>query len=112
MLVMELAVPDTLCEGDWLYKFAYLLEPGLVVICRGPFMPEPVATPFSRFEVMISPAAVTLLEIVRVLGANSASHRLPLVCTRPPKLNGGSAKKRSEERRVGKECRSRWSPYH
>ena len=23
-----------------------------------------------------------------------------------------SAKKRSEERRVGKECRSRWSPYH
>src|SRR2546425_12366896 len=24
----------------------------------------------------------------------------------------GSALKRSEERRVGKECRSRWSPYH
>ena len=23
-----------------------------------------------------------------------------------------SAYKRSEERRVGKECRSRWSPYH
>ena len=23
-----------------------------------------------------------------------------------------SAKARSEERRVGKECRSRWSPYH
>ena len=22
------------------------------------------------------------------------------------------ARKRSEERRVGKECRSRWSPYH
>src|SRR2546430_17481883 len=25
---------------------------------------------------------------------------------------GGSSKIRSEERRVGKECRSRWSPYH
>ena len=24
----------------------------------------------------------------------------------------GSATTRSEERRVGKECRSRWSPYH
>ena len=24
----------------------------------------------------------------------------------------GMAPKRSEERRVGKECRSRWSPYH
>ena len=23
-----------------------------------------------------------------------------------------NAKRRSEERRVGKECRSRWSPYH
>src|SRR2546428_14182250 len=26
-----------------------------------------------------------------------------------PRANG---KRRSEERRVGKECRSRWSPYH
>ena len=25
---------------------------------------------------------------------------------------GASAWQRSEERRVGKECRSRWSPYH
>ena len=25
---------------------------------------------------------------------------------------GGEEFKRSEERRVGKECRSRWSPYH
>ena len=23
-----------------------------------------------------------------------------------------ASRKRSEERRVGKECRSRWSPYH
>src|SRR2546430_7556991 len=28
---------------------------------------------------------------------------------RPPRLDVGE---RSEERRVGKECRSRWSPYH
>ena len=27
-------------------------------------------------------------------------------------LTCGSAMMRSEERRVGKECRSRWSPYH
>ena len=26
--------------------------------------------------------------------------------------NGLKYKDRSEERRVGKECRSRWSPYH
>ena len=29
-----------------------------------------------------------------------------------PELGGLSADSRSEERRVGKECRSRWSPYH
>ena len=27
-------------------------------------------------------------------------------------LHNDSKKGRSEERRVGKECRSRWSPYH
>ena len=27
-------------------------------------------------------------------------------------INSKVAKQRSEERRVGKECRSRWSPYH
>src|SRR5256885_7329545 len=27
-------------------------------------------------------------------------------------LDGGKLPLRSEERRVGKECRSRWSPYH
>src|SRR5256885_8913484 len=26
--------------------------------------------------------------------------------------DGGEADRRSEERRVGKECRSRWAPYH
>ena len=29
-----------------------------------------------------------------------------------PYCVAGKAKARSEERRVGKECRSRWSPYH
>src|SRR3712207_7315714 len=29
-----------------------------------------------------------------------------------PAIVGSSASQRSEERRVGKECRSRWSPYH
>src|SRR2546425_1221498 len=30
----------------------------------------------------------------------------------PPLYDPGRAFGRSEERRVGKECRSRWSPYH
>ena len=40
--------------------------------------------------------------------------RLPAVAGRPPILQVlvGFWNGRSEERRVGKECRSRWSPYH
>ena len=29
-----------------------------------------------------------------------------------PAVRHGRERERSEERRVGKECRSRWSPYH
>src|SRR3712207_8899526 len=32
--------------------------------------------------------------------------------TRPVRWEVGQERGRSEERRVGKECRSRWSPYH
>ena len=33
-------------------------------------------------------------------------------CLACQKLHGAPMQWRSEERRVGKECRSRWSPYH
>ena len=35
-----------------------------------------------------------------------------LVIGSGPIIIGQAAEFRSEERRVGKECRSRWSPYH
>ena len=34
------------------------------------------------------------------------------VLLKPAAGGGGKGMRRSEERRVGKECRSRWSPYH
>src|SRR5258708_32296773 len=39
-------------------------------------------------------------------------HRKRLFDEGLPKLARMTGKGRSEERRVGKECRSRWSPYH
>ena len=33
-------------------------------------------------------------------------------CSRTPFMTLEGIQNRSEERRVGKECRSRWSPYH
>src|SRR2546426_5767329 len=49
---------------------------------------------------------VTAVVVGRALytGAIDLKHALEVV--------GSSAASRSEERRVGKECRSRWSPYH
>src|SRR2546430_5497281 len=37
---------------------------------------------------------------------------VPLYSRQTPAELAGMMKDRSEERRVGKECRSRWSPYH
>src|SRR2546425_7796691 len=37
---------------------------------------------------------------------------VPMISGRGLGHSGGTLDKRSEERRVGKECRSRWSPYH
>ena len=67
---------------------------------------------------------------VCVVGAGHAGCEAALACARlglktviftvsvdsialmPCNPNVGGSSKRSEERRVGKECRSRWSPYH
>src|ERR1035437_1640347 len=48
-----------------------------------------------------------------VLVANHALHCAAIGGHRDRYVDGsGSCHGRSEERRVGKECRSRWSPYH
>ena len=46
----------------------------------------------------------------RVIRLSCAARRLGAVATEAERLR--LADGRSEERRVGKECRSRWSPYH
>ena len=48
------------------------------------------------------------------IGVYRAVGRAARIVDREPLVKVGSAPgaRRSEERRVGKECRSRWSPYH
>ena len=53
---------------------------------------------------------VDLREVIREHNEQIRSGTPFEVLSRPQTKNGGY--KRSEERRVGKECRSRWSPYH
>ena len=59
-------------------------------------------------------------EVVGLLGPNGAGKTttfgLVTGLLRPDSgqvlMDGMAIEQRSEERRVGKECRSRWSPYH
>ena len=51
-------------------------------------------------------------EFVATLTAADSSAVLTLCTQCMDLLKAKETDKRSEERRVGKECRSRWSPYH
>ena len=60
---------------------------------------------------------IILILFAVVIGAgcfiiNSANERDSQLLELRKEVNDLSDYKRSEERRVGKECRSRWSPYH
>src|SRR5258706_6074089 len=76
-----------------------------VQTCALPISDSGISEPFSS-----SKASGTL-----VTGPKDfhSSHQAPVIKTRPDESGWVSARaRRSEERRVGKECRSRWSPYH
>jgi len=67
--------------------------------------------------VVIAVAAVIVITIValarRIAGqARTAVEGVSVVEAQTSELGGIARINRSEERRVGKECRSRWSPYH
>ena len=52
--------------------------------------------------------------VSRLLAAKGRDRRMPppVLVADPAQAATVAASSRSEERRVGKECRSRWSPYH
>ena len=49
-------------------------------------------------------------ELIEVIAKSLVDHPSEVVVTET--VSGDDLLLRSEERRVGKECRSRWSPYH
>ena len=59
-----------------------------------------------------SPSTGELAESAEFSSKTSRADSVPDRRPKPKALAGGKVLNRSEERRVGKECRSRWSPYH
>src|SRR3712207_3609214 len=55
------------------------------------------------------PAVYDVLPVNLKGDSRGATYNIPTLRTPPPPY---AVLRRSEERRVGKECRSRWSPYH
>src|SRR5258708_40019861 len=81
-------------------KRSEALRPAWVRLIKevDPSQPEPVQVrgPQDAVSLLRDRAARELIEVFYVIALNSQSRVIA----------------RSEERRVGKECRSRWSPYH
>ena len=72
-----------------------------------PVAVKPVNTPYRKIVTRIPvPESLPIFERLAQFEPISMSGQPPIVWQRADGIN------RSEERRVGKECRSRWSPYH
>src|SRR3712207_9129437 len=74
-----------------------------------PYPPHPASSLSPAADLLRESGVLRLLKQVLAalapyLEPSNVVHLLPLLTLR--------AVSRSEERRVGKECRSRWSPYH
>src|SRR3712207_4033535 len=94
-LVLELALGAATVAVGWSGYLNQLLDD------IGTPLPASIAGETATFNI---PAVfiVALMTMVLVLGIKLSSRVTAIIV----------AIKRSEERRVGKECRSRWSPYH
>src|SRR2546422_2332947 len=85
-----------------------------ILACEKPLvLTDPPPDPVSR--VVVSPKVYTLRQYevadFVAVGLTSRGDTASLAVSWSV-TSGGLTDTRSEERRVGKECRSRWSPYH
>src|SRR2546430_9459950 len=54
----------------------------------------------------------TLCDLDKIITLEKMEFPAPVISVAVEPKTKADQEKRSEERRVGKECRSRWSPYH
>src|SRR2546430_1252055 len=95
---------------DWLDSYTRLLEWAALVH----LLPEKILRALARKAQSEPTAAATALARAKKLRETLFALVTGIVSgSAPPKTTLALLRQhRSEERRVGKECRSRWSPYH
>ena len=82
-------------------------KPGYTTTVDGSVDPEQAVLELQKAE--LAAKKKPKAEVFDIDAASETAHRLKETGST---FDGSAAKTRSEERRVGKECRSRWSPYH
>ena len=90
-----LAIGHLALVAMWVVALGFLLGMHFLMPSMGEVKLHTLLTPFLRTAIMLN-----------VILAMALSTRIQTV------LSTLKSDDRSEERRVGKECRSRWSPYH
>src|SRR2546422_9673657 len=93
-----------LCRGVSLRRHGFMDEP---CVCSSS---SPWTSRFIRHEARVLPN-----KRLKLTGGDRSKGN-GVLCAGAPRLSptnlAPTGESRSEERRVGKECRSRWSPYH
>src|SRR3989441_8014034 len=118
MCIIGIPVPDgaLVCRlALCLFFFFFQAEDGIrdklvtgVQTCALPISRRPTS---SRLPCLRSPAVCETPVTLPVISANG-TWAVGVMSPTPRFLPLTASTNRSEERRVGKECRSRWSPYH
>src|SRR3712207_531560 len=130
LVAQQIGIPIATGERlHTIYEFAMLLARGAVqyvrpdvCMCGGLTGAKKIAALAEAHHVGVVPhnplspvSTAACLQLAACI-PNFALQEYPLGEDRPPKseiVTGAPRREgRSEERRVGKECRSRWSPYH
>ena len=81
----------------------------LLALCEEKNLPISEIMRIREIELGETASEIVNKKMTRVLGIMKDAAFSPI---RQPVKSMGGLIGRSEERRVGKECRSRWSPYH